>query len=142
MNYYLFKGHETKVSQNWSWTCETFCQFEYTWYPFDVQNCNIHIEIFGDNLQLRLIDVTYSGNVDLGKYFFRNLGFCSTDKFGRRGTFVDISFARPLTGNFMTLYMPTLLLLLISQMSTIFSKTFLDVVIEVNVTLLLVLTTL
>ena len=78
----------------------------------------------------------------MGKYRFRGLKFCDTDKYGRIGRFIDLSFKRPLTGHFMTLFLPTGMLLLISQMSTAFSGSFLEMVIEVNSTLLLVLTTL
>ena len=85
--------------------------------------------------------VSYSGNHDLGKFQFRGLKFCDVDKYGRMGMFVDLSFNRPLTGHFTTVFLPTGMLLLISQMSTTFSGSFLEMVIEVNTTLLLVLTT-
>ena len=42
----------------------------------------------------------------------------------------------------MTVFLPTFMLLIISQMSTLFSNNYLDLVIDVNVTVLLVLTTL
>ena len=92
-------------------------------------------------IKTRVQNVIYSGNHDLGEYYFRGLQFCDVDKFGRMGLFVDLSFKRPLTGHFMTTFLPTGMLLLISQMSTTFSGSFLEMVIEVNTTLLLVLTT-
>ena len=85
--------------------------------------------------------VFYSGNHDLGEFQFRKLQYCDVNKFGRMGMFVDLSFNRPLTGHFMIIFLPTGMLLLISQMSTTFSGSFLEMVIEVNTTLLLVLTT-
>ena len=119
------------------------CEFEYGWYPFDVQNCFIHGELPGGViLMTRFKNVTYSGHHDLGKYQFRGLRYCNVNKYGRLGIFVDMSFKRPLTGHFITLFLPTGMLLLISQMSTTFSSTFLEMVIEVNTTLRLVLTTL
>ena len=92
-------------------------------------------------IKTRAIDVSYSGRHDLGEFQFRGLQFCDVNKFGRMGMFIDLSFKRPLTGHFMTIFLPTGMLLLISQMSTIFSGSFLEMVIEVNTTLLLVLTT-
>ena len=126
------------------WTeCECECEFEYGWYPFDVQNCFIHGKLPGEIIiDTQFKNVTYSGHHDLGKYQFRGLKFCNVDKYGRLGIFVDLSFKRPLTGHFITMFLPTGMLLLISQMSTTFSGTFLEMVIEVNTTLLLVLTTL
>ena len=121
---------------------ESLCEFEYSWYPFDVQNCFIHGELPGERvIKTRFKSVIYSGDQDVGKYRFRGLKFCDVNKFGRLGIFVDLSFKRPLTGHFMTIFLPTGMLLLISQMSTSFSGTFLEMVIEVNTTLLLVLTT-
>ena len=138
-----FKGSTNALSLNHTWSCESMCEFEYGWYPFDVQNCFIHGELPGGViLMTRFKNVTYSGHHDLGKYQFRGLRYCNVNKYGRLGVFVDMSFKRPLTGHFVTLFLPTGMLLLISQLSTAFSKTFRDLVIEVNTTLLLVLTTL
>ena len=139
----FFKGSTNALSLNHTWSCESMCEFEYGWYPFDVQNCFIHGELPGEViLMTRFKNVTYSGHHDLGKYQFRGLRYCNVNKYGRLGVFVDMSFKRPLTGHFVTLFLPTGMLLLISQMSTTFSSTFLEMVIEVNTTLLLVLTTL
>ena len=94
------------------------------------------------NVQLKAGNlISYTGKSDIGQYYFRKIKFCEVDKNGRRGLFIDLIFSRPLTGSFMTIFLPTGMLLMISQMSTIFSYSFLDMVIEVNTTLLLVLTT-
>ena len=118
------------------------CQFNYVWYPFDVQNCYERLELEDENLRARFISAEYTGDIYLGKYYFRRLEFCTINKYGRNGLYTDLSFKRPLTGHFMNVFFPTGMLITISQMSTIFSETFLEMVIEVNTTLLLVLTTL
>ena len=129
------------MTLNQTWSCETMCQFRYNWYPFDVQNCYVLWELEYENLRTIFISAEYTGNDYLGKYYFRSLTFCNTNKYGRNGAYIDLSFKRPLTGHFMTVFFPTGMLMMISQMSTIFSQTFLEMVIEVNTTLLLVLTT-
>ena len=136
----MFQGSYNALVLNNTWKVQYLCEFEYGWYPFDVQNCFIHQEI-GQDIKTRAKRVFYSGNHDLGEFQFRGLQFCDVNKFGRMGMFVDLSFKRPLTGHFMTTFLPTGMLLLISQMSTTFSGSFLEMVIEVNTTLLLVLTT-
>ena len=139
----LLKGSYNSLYLNHTWSIESLCEFEYGWYPFDVQNCFIHDEFSGNTyLKTRAKSVVYSGHRDLGKFRFVGLKFCDVDKFGRMGMFVDLSFKRPLTGHFMTMFLPTGMLLLISQLSTAFSGSFIEMVIEVNSTLLLVLTTL
>lgn len=137
-----FQGADNKLVMNNTWSCDYSCKFHYHLYPFDVQNCFIHFELPDrNNLRSRVLSITYTGNQDLGKYYLMRLKFCSDNKYGRNGAFVDLSFKRPLTGSLMTMFLPTGMLLLISQMSTTFSGTFLELVIEVNTTLLLVLTT-
>ena len=94
-----------------------------------------------DNVKLKIGEITYSGTLDIGKYYFREIKFCEVDKNGKDGIFIDIIFNRSLIGNFMTMFLPTGMLLIISQISITFSSSFLEMVMEVNTTLLLVLTT-
>ena len=99
------------------------------------------MEFYDEQVRIRFLSAVYTGDHDLGKYYFRSIKFCSFNKYGRNGAYIDLSFKRPLTGHFMTIFFPTGMLLMISQMSTTFNETFLEMVIEVNTTLLLVLTT-
>ena len=81
-----FQGSTNALSLNHSWSCESMSVFEYSWYPFDVQNCFLHGELPGEVvIKTRFKSAIYSGHHDLG-------------------IFVDLSFKRPLTGHFMTLY--------------------------------------
>ena len=142
-NGYLFKGSENKISQDWDWTCEYICQFDYYWYPFDTQNCPMIINVSSNKYQVRPEKIVYNGSMDVGRYYFHSINYCQRSKDGRTGSlFIDFTIRRPVLNNMITLFFPTGMLVLISQMSTAFSKTFRDMVIEVNTTLLLVLTTL
>ena len=93
------------------------------------------------NYILKIGNITYTGPKDLGKYYFREIQYCEVHKDGRDGIFIDLIFNRSLIGSFMTIFLPTGMLLIISQISTAFSSHFLEMVMEVNATLLLVLTT-
>ena len=97
--------------------------------------------MFEETIKTRIMNISYSGEQDLGKYYFKEIHACDYDKKGRNGIFVDITYNSPMTAHIMTLFLPTGMLLLISQLSTIFGPKFVDMVIEVNTTLLLVLTT-
>ena len=97
--------------------------------------------ITGNNIVLRPVNINYTGSSDLGRYYFRDMKHCQVDKNGRRGLFIDFIISRPLMSSCLTMFLPTAMLLLISQMSTSFSNTYLEMVIDVNATLLLVLTT-
>ena len=135
------QGSENILLQNWSWTGEYICNFDYKWYPFDTQTCELDLTPMDKHIMLRQSRVVYTGSSDLGRYQLRQMRHCSVDKRGRSGSFIDFIISRPLTSNSLTLFLPTAMLLLISQMSTTFSDTYLEMVIEVNATLLLVLTT-
>lgn len=94
-NAFLFEGSKNYVVQNWTWSCEYICKFEYSWYPFDTQSCHKLNQIAG-NLKLRPLKLYYSGNEDLGKYYFRRLEYCERDKYGRDGLFITFLFSRPI----------------------------------------------
>ena len=94
------------------------------------------------NIKLRPHNIKYTGSNDLGRYYFRKMDYCNVDKNGRSaGMFIDFIISRPLTSNSLILFLPTTMMLLISQMVTTFTNTYMEMVIEVNATLLLVLTT-
>jgi hypothetical protein len=57
------------------------------------------------------------------------------------GLIVEVILRRPLFGTILTVFLPTSLLLILSQMVKVFSADHMEMVIEVNLTLLLVLTT-
>ena len=135
------QGSENRLIHNWTWTCETICHFDYAWYPFDTQSCGIQREVPDKNLKLRMKDVAYQGKTAIGRYSFMNISYCTKDKNGKEGLFIDLIFKRPLTGNILTMFLPTGMLLLISQMSTVFQSSFLDMVISANITVILSLTT-
>ena len=141
-NSFLFNGSENMLYQDWYWTCAYTCSFDYQWYPFDTQNCYIIRNV--SSLPYKIVDknVTYTGSHNIGKYFFHSISHCDVDKFGTTGSFIDFIIKRQILNNFLTMFLPTGMLLLISQVSTAYSQSFKDMVIEVNTTLLLVLTTL
>ena len=93
-------------------------------------------------ITIRGKQIVYTGAEELLQYVVKTINHCSLNKEQQTGVFVDITLGRPLTSNMMTVFLPTFMLLIISQMSTLFSSNYLDLVIEVNVTVLLVLTTL
>ena len=61
---------------------------------------------------------------------------------GHLGLEVVFQLSRPLTSNLLTTYLPTTVLVLITHLANAFSKNYLAVVIQVNLTVLLVLATL
>ena len=138
----MFKGSENKISQDWDLTCEYICQFDYYWYPFDTQNCYIINNVTSGLFKMKVEDAKYSGSINVGRYFYHSFDYCEVDKFGRSGIILDFTIKRPIMQSILTVYLPTTMLLIISQLSTTYDRFYKELVIEVNTTLLLVLTTL
>ena len=86
--------------------------------------------------------VTYSGPVELTQHIVKGVTICQITARERSGIVIEVSFARPLLGTTLAVFMPTTILLVLSQMVRVFGKDHLEMVIEVNLTLLLVLATL
>lgn len=139
-NAFLFSGQENKMTQEKQLTCEFICEFDYKWYPFDSQNCPLIFNMSETDVILRANNIQYSGDRELLQYFYKNINFCDHVN-GQNGIHVDVTLGRPITSSMMTTFLPTMMLLIISQMSTTLSESYFDLVIEVNTTVLLVLTT-
>ena len=92
-------------------------------------------------INFRAETIQYSGATELLQYFFKDIKFCDELVPGQNGIMVEIALGRPLTSAMMSTFLPTMMLLVISQISTLLSQSYFDLLIEVNTTLLLVLTT-
>ena len=138
----LFKGseHHQKVKKEYTGTW--ICKYDMTMYPFDNQLCTMDFTVI-DSVDLKPGDLTYHGPRDLTQYFIHNFWMCSANLGDNQaGVRVIITLGRPLTGNILTVFLPTLIILLIGHMSKVFEEDYIDMVIQVNLTCLLVLTTL
>ena len=113
-----------------------------SWYPFDSQLRTMKIYVKDDAISFIPDTIKYSGPEDLTLHFVRDVVFCSFPIKGKSGIVVEVVLGRPLIGSILTVFLPTGMLLFISQMAKSFADKYLDMVIEVNLTVLLVLTTL
>ena len=138
----LFNGARNKIHYERQYTVTWICHYNMRWYPFDSQRCAM--EFFPNDLNLNLIpeSVHYSGPMVLPQHTVISTHICSAQVANRPGVIVEVVLQRPLIGTVLTVFVPTGIILLISQMVSVFSVDYLDMVIEVNLTLLLVLATL
>ena len=58
-----------------------------------------------------------------------------------RAIVVEVTLGRPIISTFLTVFVPTILLLIISFTARFFAEDYIDMVIQVNLTILLVLAT-
>ena len=59
----------------------------------------------------------------------------------RKAIIVEIMFGRPIVNNLLTVFVPTMLLVIISFTARLFVEEYIDMVIQVNVTVMLALAT-
>ena len=138
----LFKGSENVIVYQRQATVKWVCDFDMRWYPFDNQKCTI--EMFSSQSSVTMIpsSVDYLGQKELTQHIVRGVTICSAIIKGKSGVIVEVVLGRPLFGTTLTVFMPTTILLVLSQMVRVFGQDHLEMVIEVNLTLLLVLATL
>lgn len=138
----FFKGTENIILYEGQFTVNWMCFFDMRWYPFDTQECQMEMFSPDSSVTLYPIFAKYSGPVNLPQHFVRGVDICQVVIKGNSGIIVEVFLGRPLFGIILSVFMPTSILLVLSQMVRVFGRDHLEMVIEVNLTLLLVLATL
>ena len=141
-NALLFDGSNNPLNFERQLTVDWICELNLAWYPFDSQICNMKIYLNEDAILFTPETLNYKGPEALTQHFVKGILFCSFPIEDKSGIIVEVELGRPLIGSILTVFLPTGMLLFISQMAKTYSDAYLDMVIEVNLTVLLVLTTL
>ena len=141
-NALLFVGSKNALNYERQLTIDWICELNLAWYPFDQQICHMKIYVNEHGVSFTPGTLQYLGSSALTQHTVKGIMFCSHPIKDKSGIIVELELGRPLVGSILTVFLPTGMLLFISQMAKSYSDTFLDMVIEVNLTVLLVLTTL
>ena len=143
-NVYIFKGRETKVEMARSYETEFLCSYNMGWYPFDSQTCTLDFifDVTASNfVSLEIERLTYSGPVELTQYFVRQSVLKNYTSGDRQGVRARVVLGRRLLSNILTVYVPTVLLNIMGHITVYFKPFFFEAIITVNLTVMLVLTT-
>ena len=141
-NTYIFEGSENALQFDREWEIEWLCDFHMEWYPFDSQSCTMQFRNQYSSIDLVPADLVYTGAKELPQHYVRDVKMCSKTVKEDQGIVVEVILGRPIFSSFMTTTLPTAMLIIISQLATAFANDYLDMVIQVNLTVLLVLATL
>ena len=141
-NVYKFSGDKNAQDLTTQNSIEWICNFDLFWYPFDTQMCNLQFYIKQNYAKLHPEKFIYSGPMKLIEFDIKNYSICPTMINGKQGAVASIVFGRPLISNILTVFIPTLILLVISHVANRFDQSYVDMVIGVNLTVLLVLASL
>jgi hypothetical protein len=151
VNAFMFSGAENNHDLTKEFTVLWICEFDMQWYPFDTQNCIMQYKIM--NKYAKLADLaphtmSYAGPEELTQYVVKSTKMCRAyigtmlTSATMEGVEVQVTLGRPLISNLMTVYLPTIIMLVISHIAKVFDQNYMDLVISVNLTVLLVLATL
>ena len=140
-NMHIFKGSENALSltkeRNVEWTCD----YIHHWYPFDTQVCRMEFFSLRDRTDLHPTLLQYNPSISLERYFISRIRMCKSTIHNMNAIIVEVILGRPIISNLITVFVPTALLLLISFTARFFAEDYIDMVIQVNLTILLVLAT-
>ena len=90
---------------------------------------------------LRPANLQYNHNISLDRYTLARVRMCKSAIDERKAIIVEIIFGRPIVNNLLTVFVPTMLLVMISFAIRLFAAEYIDMVIQVNVTVMLALAT-
>ena len=140
----IYKGSDNPIIMRRVYDIEFLCDFQMQWYPFDTQTCYTEFRLRGGMESfVELIPGTesYLGPKELTQYFVKRTSIERYESMGKRGVRISITLGRRLLGVFLTIYFPTVLLNLIGHTTNYFKAFFFEAVVTVNLTCMLVLTT-
>ena len=120
------------------------CNFDMAWYPFDTQRCSmVYVleTVLEKDVELVLGNLKYSGPLELTQYFIKERRMYRKKVDKRNMIFVDVFLGRKLLSIIMTVFVPSLILNFVGHASNFFKEFFFEAIISVNVTTMLVITT-
>ena len=146
-NAYIFSGKENPLTISRVYKSDFLCDFNMAVFPFDTQRCSVILTTKGNSnkfIELFTAALNYLGPIDLTQYFVKSTSMethllVSSNEPAIK---VDIVFGRRILAPILTTYLPTILLCIVSFSTNYFKAFFFEAIVTVNLTALLVQTTL
>ena len=141
----IFKGSENRLILRQTYTHEFQCVYELDNYPFDKQTCSIDIKTSDDEsstLKLLPKKLWMEQSVDMTLFHMEHweLAF-KNESAPEEGVSMTIVLRRRILSEMMGTYLPSILLMMITFATTFFKPYFFEAALTVNLTNMLVMTT-
>jgi hypothetical protein len=145
-NQQTFAGDENSITLTRFYNTRFICNYNMQWYPFDIQVCDLTLSLKGkssDFARLKTEVLQYLGVLEVNQYVVTNFSILVRDTGpGNSDLKISIVLGRKLLTIVLTTFVPTVLLSMISFSTNHFKNFFFEAIVTVNLTVLLVLTTL
>ena len=141
-NMHIFKGSENPLVLTKERSIAFICNYNMHTYPFDTQLCRMEFLARTDSVNIKPVDLKYNHDISLGRYRVSNIRLCKSTIKGKDAVVAEVTLKRPIIGSILTVFNPTITLLLISFFARFYTQDYFDLGIMVNLTILLVLATL
>lgn len=144
-NIQYFAGTENSLILKRFYNQRFLCNYGLRWYPFDVQKCRLNLEVKRlDSPFIELIaeELEYVGEKFLTQYEVINVVIGTEMQSGVQLAYVEITLGRELLGVLLNVFIPTIVLGLISYSTNFYKDEYFESVIAINLTTMLVIVTL
>ena len=146
-NIQYFSGKENPLHMRRFYNQRFLCDYELHWYPFDIQHCNMRMDIISSQspfVQPIVEFYEYLGKKFLTQYEVRDfrMEIQNTGEEGIQEVFVTITLRRQLFGVVLNIIIPTVVLNVISYSTNFYKEDYFETVIGINLTTMLVIVTL
>ena len=141
---YLYSGSENMIWFSSSSQVKLRCQFDLAMYPFDTQRCPIDMEVpyeYFSQFRLQLLETPLYKNFILGQFEFLNIEH-STIKTDSESINIMVKLRRIPTYHLTNTYIPTLCLIIITELTLFIDVSHFEATIMVALTTMLVTYTL
>ena len=144
-NKLLYRGLENPITYRRFYNEIFKCDYNIQWYPFDTQRCTINLVPSSSLVNFIVLEpdkFAYKGPLMLKTYEVISIRMIKgKTSLGEKVLEVEILIGRRLLSIILIAIIPTVLLNIIGHMSNFFKKFFFEAIISLNVTVMLVLTT-
>nr|XP_045624218.1 uncharacterized protein LOC123774134 [Procambarus clarkii] len=142
----MYSGEENPISVSRKYSTVYACQFDLTLYPFDNQHCDIHLQIVSGQVSFLEVHsnstVVYLGSNVLNEYKIGDVKVLLRKDYLAGEARVRVPMTRQFGNSILNIYIPSLILMIISYLTFYFRTSLFDVRVMVTLTALLVLATL
>jgi len=142
----IFEGNENRLTFEQVYTKTFKCTYQLQMYPFDSQVCSVILKV--RSLEASVVTllpktIVMESDTVLTQYVIMNwtLDYINAEDYDE-GVQLVIVFRRRILNAILTVYLPTILVLTIVYATNFFKEFFFEAIVSVNLTSLLVLTTL